>query len=96
MARIRSVHPGLFTDEAFMTASPLARLLIIGIWCEAHDDGVFEWKPLTLKVRLMPADSVEVAPLLAELEALGFVRRFQAGGRPYGVVRNFQKYQRPK
>lgn len=96
MARIRSIHPGLFTDEAFMTASPHARLLIIGVWTEAWDDGVFEWKPLTLKARLFPVDAVNVADLLAELAALDFVRQFDAGGKPYGLIRNFQRYQRPK
>lgn len=95
MARIRSIHPGLFTDEAFMTASAHARLLIIGIWTEAWDDGVFEWKPLTLKARLFPVDPVNVADLLAELVTLGFVQPFDAG-KPYGAIRNFQKYQRPK
>lgn len=96
MARIRSIHPGLFTDEAFMTASPHARLLIIGIWCEAWDDGVFEWKPLTLKARLFPVDTVSIPDLLAELVSLDFICRFDAGGKPYGAIRNFQKYQRPK
>lgn len=95
MARIRSIHPGLFTDEAFMTASAHARLLIIGVWTEAWDDGVFEWKPLTLKARLFPVDAVNVADLLAELVMLGFVQQFNAG-KPYGAIRNFQKYQRPK
>lgn len=96
MARIRSIHPGLFTDEAFMTASAHARLLIIGIWCEAWDDGVFEWKPLTLKARLFPADMVSVADLLSELAALEFVQQFEADGKKFGIIRNFQKYQRPK
>jgi hypothetical protein len=96
MARIRSIHPGLFTDEAFMTASPHARLLIIGIWTEAWDDGVFEWKPLTLKARLFPVDAVNVADLLAELAGLDFVKQFETGGKQYGAIRNFQKYQRPK
>lgn len=96
MARIRSIHPGLFTDEAFMTASAHARLLIIGIWCEAWDDGVFEWKPLTLKARLFPVDAVSVPDLLAELEGLNFLCRFEHGGRTFGAVRNFRKYQRPK
>ncbi len=95
MARIRSIHPGLFTDEAFMTASAHARLLIIGIWTESWDDGVFEWKPLTLKARLFPVDAINVAELLAELVTLGFVQQFDAG-KPYGAIRNFQKYQRPK
>jgi hypothetical protein len=30
----------------------MARLLLIGIWSEADDRGVFEWKPATLKMRL--------------------------------------------
>ena len=51
MSRIRSIHPGLFTDEAFMEASIPARMLIMGLWCEAWDDGVFEIKPLTIKAR---------------------------------------------
>lgn len=95
MARIRSIHPGLFTDEAFMSASAHARLLIIGIWTEAWDDGVFEWKPLTLKAKLFPVDNVDMAGLLDELVSLDFVKPFEAGKR-YGAIRNFQKYQRPK
>lgn len=95
MARIRSIHPGLFTDEAFMSASAHARLLIIGIWTEAWDDGVFEWKPLTLKAKLFPVDNVDLAALLDELVSLDFVRPFEAG-KKYGAIRNFQKYQKPK
>lgn len=95
MARIRSIHPGLFTDEAFMSASAHARLLIIGIWTEAWDDGVFEWKPLTLKAKLFPVDAVDVPALLEELVSLDFIRAFEAG-KKYGAIRNFQKYQKPK
>jgi hypothetical protein len=96
MSRIRSIHPGLFTDEAFMTATAHARLLILGLWCEAHDDGVFEWKPLTLKARLFPVDAVDVPALLSELTALAFIQRFEVAGKPYGAIRNFRKFQRPK
>ena len=32
MARIRSIHPGIWTDEAFVELSALARLLYIGLW----------------------------------------------------------------
>lgn len=96
MARIRSIHPGIFTDESFMSASAHARLLIIGIWTEAFDDGVFEWKPLTLKARIFPVDAVDVAGLLEELSALGFIKRFETAGKAYGAIRNFQRFQRPK
>lgn len=96
MARIRSVHPSLFTDEAFVSCGALARLLWIGIWTEADDQGVFEWKPVTLKMRLLPIDVADVSALLEELETFDLVKSFELGGRKFGVVRNFRKFQRPK
>lgn len=96
MSRIRSIHPGIFTDEAFMSASLAARMLVMGIWGQAWDDGVFEWKPLTLKARIFPVDSVDMTELLTELEGLSFICRFSANDRPYGAIRNFRKWQKPK
>ena len=96
MARIRSIHPAIFTDEGFMALTAMARLLLIGLWTEADDGGIFEWKPLTLKARLLPVDQVDVGGLLAELEEIGFVRAFQVAGRSYGGIKNFRKYQRPR
>lgn len=96
MARIRSVHPGLFTDEAFVGLSMPARVLLIGLWTEADDQGVFDWKPITIKMRVMPADNVDVHALLQELSNAGVVREFQDGGRQLGAIRNFCKFQRPK
>lgn len=96
MSRIRSIHPGLWTDEDFVTLSPLSRLLFMGIWNECDDKGIFEWKPLTLKMRLLPGDNTDVVELLAEIEAIGAIRRYDMGGKAYGAVRNFGKFQRPK
>lgn len=96
MARIRSIHPGAFTDEAIVSLSPLARWLYVGLWTQAFDDGVFEWKPLTLKMRILPGDNCDAAALLAEIESVGLVRRFDAGGRSYGAIRNFRLWQKPK
>lgn len=96
MARIRSVHPGLFTDDAFIQLSDAAQIFWVGLWTEADDQGVFEWKPATLKLRLRGASVLPVEPLLAELAALDCVRQFEFGGRQFGAVRNFQRFQRPK
>ena len=96
MSRIRSVHPGLFTDEAFVSLSPVARIFLIGLWTECDDNGMFEWSPIKLKMRLLPADTTDASALLAEIEAQGIVRRFEIAGRSYGAVRNFCRYQRPK
>lgn len=96
MARIRSIHPGFFTDERMVSVSMAARLLFIGIGVEADDKGIFEWKPVTLKMRIFPADNADVSALLAELEAAGVVRNYEMEGRQYGAIRNFRRHQRPK
>jgi hypothetical protein len=96
MARIRSLHPGQWTDEQFVTCSPLARLLCLGLRNEADDGGVFEWKPVTLKMRILPADNCDAVALLAELEAVNSIRSYEIGGRKFGAIRNFKRFQRPK
>lgn len=96
MARIRSIHPGLFTDEAFMELSPHAQIFTIGLWTEADDNGVFAWKPKTLKARILPAAMVDAEDLLAELVAAGAIRQFEADGGVYGAIRNFRRFQRPE
>lgn len=96
MARIRSIHPGLFTDAEFVSVSPLARLLAIGILTEADDFGAFKWEPITLKMRLLGADNTDVVALLGELEAANIICQYEHEGRYYGLVRNFCQYQRPK
>lgn len=95
MARIRSVHPGLFTDENYAVLSFPARELLKGLWTEADDNGIFEWKPLSIKMRIFPADAVDVPALLEEL-ANCWIRKFEADGKVYGACKNFCQYQRPK
>jgi hypothetical protein len=96
MARIRSIHPALFTDEAFVSVSMPARVLLMGLWTEADDQGVFDWKPVTIKMRLMPVDNVDIAALLQELGQADVIKQFSEGGRLLGAIRNFCKFQRPK
>lgn len=96
MARIRSIHPGIYTDEAWASVSIGARWLGMGLCTEADDNGVFEWKPLQLKMRIFPADAVDVAALLDELSGAGILLRFSAEGKTLGAVRNFCKFQRPR
>lgn len=96
MARIRSLHPSQWTDEKFVLCSPFARLLSLALRNEADDQGVFEWKPRVLQMRLLPADNVEIETLLGELVDSDQIKQFQDAGKLYGVIRNFLKYQRPK
>ena len=96
MSRIRSIHPGQWTDEAFVSCSMAARLLALALRNEADDNGIFEWKPVQIKMRLFPIDAVDIAALLGELVSNGLVQRFEASGKSYGAVRNFRRYQNPR
>lgn len=96
MSRIRSVHPGLFTDEAWVSCSPIARLFVIGLWTDADDQGVFEWKPLQLKMRLLPGDTANAAELLDEIQRAGIVTAYEVEGKRYGAIKNFRRFQRPQ
>jgi hypothetical protein len=91
------VHPSLFTDEAWVACSPFARLLYIGLWTDADDQGVFEWKPTQIKMRLFPGDDgIAMISLLSELAAAELIASFEHDGRKYGAIKTFQKFQRPK
>ncbi|CAH1658613.1 hypothetical protein CHELA1G11_12882 [Hyphomicrobiales bacterium] len=96
MARIRSIHPGFFTDERMVMTSMQARLMFLGLGVEADDKGIFEWKPLTLKMRIFPADNIDVSALLDELTEADVILSYEIEGRRYGAIRNFGKHQRPK
>lgn len=96
MARIRSIHPGIASDEAYMMMSMAAKAAWPVLWTECDDHGVFEWKPVVLKARIFPADNVDFGVILQEWVTLNAVRCFEHEGKTYGIVRNFCAYQRPK
>lgn len=96
MSRIRSIHPGFFTDEAFVQVSAFARLLLLGLGTEADDKGAFPWKPVSLKIKLFPMDVVDIQQLLKELCEVDAIRRYKLDGKEYGCIRNFRQHQRPK
>lgn len=96
MARIRSILPGIFSDPEFAALSDAAQIFYLGLLTEADDNGVFEWKPATLRIRLRPCKDGAVDGLLSELVAAGKIESYEIGGHKYGAIRNFRKFQRPK
>jgi hypothetical protein len=98
-ARIRSVHPGFFTDEAFTKLPMASRVLLIGIWTEADDHGIFEWKPFLLKTRIFPAETFslnKVEQMMVQIASLNCIKKFEEDSRVFGAVRNFCIYHRPR
>lgn len=73
MAKIRALKPETWTDEKFVSLSPMARLLFLGMWNHACDNGHIENRPIQLKVRILPMDDADISALVSELVALGMV-----------------------
>lgn len=96
MPRIRSIHPGLFSDPEFAGLSCDAQMFYLGLLTEADDNGIFEWKPSMLRIRLRPLKDGDVEPLLFELKEAQKIDSYEMGGRHYGAIRNFRRFQRPK
>lgn len=90
MARIRTVKPEFFTSEDIISLSPFARLLYIGMWCEADREGRFAWKPNTLKLRYFPADNIEIYSLCDEIVEAGLVVKYGDG---LAFIPSFSKHQ---
>ncbi len=79
MARIRTIKPEFFTSEDVVGLPPLARLLFIGLWCEADKEGRLAWKPKTFKMRYLPADECDVEALCQALVEQGVVELYGDG-----------------
>ena len=90
MARIRTIKPEFFTSEDIVSLSPLARLLYIALWCEADKEGRLVWKPMTFKLRYLPADDCDIKALCQEITDRGLVTLY---GEGYAVIPAFAAHQ---
>ena len=75
MAKIRPIPAELWTDEHFVGLSQAARLLFLGMGNFACDNGHLRDASNTLKLRVLPADSDNVAELLRELDGTPLIER---------------------
>jgi hypothetical protein len=90
MARIRTIKPEFFTSDDICALSPLARLLYIGLWCEADRDGRLVWTPGVMKRRYLPDDACDIDVLGAELIARGLLRLY---GEGLACIPSFARHQ---
>ena len=91
MPKIRGVKPELWTDENFVELSAYARLLWIGLWNHACDNGHLQDKSKQIKMRVLPTDDVNAAELLREIESQGLIER--ADG--WITIPNLSHHQKP-
>lgn len=91
MPKIRGVKPDYWTDDAIVELTLPARLLFVGLWNYACDNGHLQDKSRQIKMRILPADDVNVAELLRELESHDRIQRHEG----WITIPNFTKHQRP-
>ena len=88
--KMRGIKPDFWTDEDVVEVSAFARLLFVGLWQMACDNGHIKDSPKRIKMSILPADDVDIKSLLGELVEVGLVRR--SGG--WISVPNLGKHQR--
>jgi hypothetical protein len=94
VARIRSVKPEFWIDEKVVEMGLAARLLFIGLWNFADDQGYIDDKPRRIKMQVFPGDDFDVEPLLDELVSAGLLVRYDSPVGPVLHVRNWDKHQK--
>jgi hypothetical protein len=95
MARARNIKPGFYENEELAACSIEARYLFPALWQLADREGRLEDRPLRIKGYAFRYDSVDVGPLLDELEQRGFIARYEIDGLHVIQVLAFAKHQNP-
>lgn len=95
MPRMRMVKPEFWTDSKVVRVSRDARLLFIGLWNFADcDAGHAEADPFALKMKIFPADNLDIDKLLEELIGIGLVERHQSNVGEFLLVPGLRSHQK--
>ena len=89
MARIRTVKPEFWTSEQLAECSATARLLFIGVWTYADDQGVHPAAARQLKMEVFPGDDFTVdaiAGWITELRNAGLITQYESQGKVWWAV----------
>lgn len=101
MPRNRMIKSEFWTSEQIIFCSPLARLLFIGLWNFADDNGVYPASYVKLKAQVLSADDFsieEIKELIFQLITQGLLREYAVNDKSYWIVtgwRSHQKIEKP-
>lgn len=92
--RIRTIKPEFWKHDGIAELEYATRLLFIALWCIADRRGRMEDRPRRIKAECFPYDELDVDAMLSELQASGFIDRYEVEGVRIIEVRSFEKHQR--
>ena len=103
MARRRMIVPEIWQSESFAQLSILAKLVFIGLFSNADDEGRGIANPVYIKSILFPYDDgmrvIDIEKALSEIGQFMSVTLYTHDGRKYYALDNWKKSQtidRPK
>lgn len=94
MARIRTIKPEFWTDETVVELDFADRLLFIGLWNFADDQGYLPYRPKRIKMQVFPGDDYDVATGLRRLWESSLVSLYASPDGPLLHVRNWGRHQK--
>jgi len=89
MARIRTIKPEFWSSADVVCLSYTARLLFIGLWVFADDQGVIPAGAAGLKMKIFPGDKLsmdEINQLLTELKTGGLIVSYHEKGKEFFFI----------
>lgn len=97
LPRKRMIDPNFWRDEKISELEPITRLIFIGLWTFADDNGVGRANPKLLKADILPYDDTfrvsDFQKSLEKLSTLKMITLYEIEGQNYYYINNFIKYQ---
>lgn len=94
MARIRTIKPDFWTDEKIVELSPFARLLFIGLWNFADDEGRMPYSIRKIKMQIFPSDHTDLSGEFGEIRGASLIEIYTFENVEYLQINNFSKHQK--
>jgi len=94
VARIRTIKPDFWTDEKVVELSAFARLLFIGLWNFADDEGRMVLSPKRIKMQIFPADTLDISALFGEIRREKLIEVYAIDNIEYLQINSFAKHQK--
>lgn len=97
MARIRTIKPEFWEDEKLAELPVHARLLFIGTWNFADDNGALLANPVLMKSHIFPYEDIGISTISEWIDMLvenGMLIRTTYNGKDYLVIRKFLIHQK--
>ena len=94
--KIRNLNAKSLTDEDVVGLSWQGRLVWAYLPCYADREGRLDDKPASLRMEMLPDNpEVDLDEMFNEFQRLGFITRYQVGGKSYVQIKSWSRYQKP-